>query len=38
MMAAGWKDGPTRHAPGFPTDGSWTVKWEGLNDSLAGKF
>jgi hypothetical protein len=30
MMAAGWDDAPDRHAPGFPDDGSWTVRWEGL--------
>jgi hypothetical protein len=30
MMAAGWDGGPTNQAPGFPADGSWTVKWEGL--------
>jgi len=30
MMAAGWDGAPTNHAPGFPQDGSWTVKWEGL--------
>ena len=30
MMAAGWDGGPTSPAPGFPADGSWTVKWEGL--------
>jgi len=30
MMAAGWDHGPDRTAPGFPDDGSWTVKWEGL--------
>ena len=30
MMAAGWDHGPDRPAPGFPSDGSWTVKWEGL--------
>lgn len=30
MMAAGWDGGPSTHAPGFPADGSWTVKWEGL--------
>jgi hypothetical protein len=30
MMAAGW-DGSSGSAPGFPNDGSWTVKWEGLN-------
>jgi len=30
MMAAGWEGAPDRHAPGFPDDGSWKVKWEGL--------
>lgn len=30
MMAAGWDGSPNIHAPGFPADGSWTVKWEGL--------
>ena len=30
MMAAGWDGGPDKPAPGFPDDGSWTVKWEGL--------
>ena len=30
MMAAGWDGAPNRHAPGFPDDGSWTVRWEGL--------
>ncbi len=30
MMAAGWDGGPQSHAPGFPADGSWTVRWEGL--------
>lgn len=30
IMAAGWLDGPSMHAPGFPQDGSWTVQWEGL--------
>jgi hypothetical protein len=38
MMAAGWRDAPQRHAPGFPQDGSWEVRWEGLNRSLAGKI
>lgn len=28
LMAAGWDNGPDRHAPGFPAD--WTVRWEGL--------
>ena len=31
MMAAGWDGAPAgKHAPGFPADGSWVVKWEGL--------
>lgn len=30
MMAAGWDGAPDRNAPGFPADGSWVVKWEGL--------
>jgi len=30
MMAAGWDDATERNAPGFPDDGSWVVKWEGL--------
>ncbi|MDB5083770.1 MAG: hypothetical protein JWN30_656 [Bacilli bacterium] len=31
MMACGWEGGPRLHAPGFPTDGTWTIRWEGLN-------
>jgi len=30
MMAAGWDGAPDRAAPGFPDDGSWMAKWEGL--------
>jgi hypothetical protein len=30
MMAAGWDGAPNKHAPGFPDDGSWNVRWEGL--------
>jgi hypothetical protein len=30
MMAAGWDGAPREHAPGFPADGGWTVRWEGL--------
>lgn len=30
LMAAGWDGAPERDAPGFPSDGTWTVKWEGL--------
>jgi len=29
MMAAGW-DGATATTPGFPRDGKWNVRWEGL--------
>jgi hypothetical protein len=28
MMAAGWDGAPRRHAPGFPDDGTWTVRVE----------
>jgi hypothetical protein len=34
MMAAGWDGAPDRDAPGFPADGSWVVKWEGLKRAL----
>ena len=30
MMAAGWDGCPDRNAPGFPDNGQWVVKWEGL--------
>jgi len=30
MMAAGWDGAPNIPNPGFPQDGSWVVKWEGL--------
>lgn len=30
MMARGWDGAPEKHASGFPNDGSWTVRWEGL--------
>jgi hypothetical protein len=30
MMAAGWQGAPQSNAPGFPADGSWTVRWENL--------
>nr|WP_294895600.1 hypothetical protein [uncultured Pedobacter sp.] len=29
MMCAGW-DGNTEKNPGFPKDGTWNVRWEGL--------
>jgi hypothetical protein len=31
MMAAGWDNAPTHDAPGFPRDGTWTVRSEGLH-------
>jgi hypothetical protein len=39
MMAAGWQGepssgAPAHDAPGFPNDGSWTVRWEGLRPVL----
>jgi hypothetical protein len=30
MMAAGWDGAPPGAAPGFPRDGRWKVRWEGL--------
>jgi hypothetical protein len=38
MMAAGWKDAPQTHAPGFPDDGSWKVRWEGINLNVTRRF
>jgi hypothetical protein len=35
MMAAGWPEAQRKHAPGFPSDGSWTVRWEGLRRAIA---
>jgi len=34
MMAAGWDGAPERNAPGFPDNGKWVVKWEGLKKAL----
>ncbi|WP_226037410.1 glycoside hydrolase family 65 [Aquibacillus saliphilus] len=34
MMACGWKGKEDEHAPGFPADGTWSVKWEGLKPIL----
>jgi hypothetical protein len=31
MMAGGWDRAPPGNAPGFPKDGSWTVRSEGLH-------
>ena len=38
MMAAGWQNAPDEHAPGFPQDGSWTVRWENLASQLLKKL
>ncbi|HEX7317339.1 MAG TPA: hypothetical protein VF297_25800 [Pyrinomonadaceae bacterium] len=34
LMAGGWKGAPRTHAPGFPKDGGWTVRHEGLSYNL----
>ncbi len=34
LMAAGWDGAPKKHAPGFPDNGKWTVRWEGLRPAL----
>lgn len=34
MMANGWRGAPAKNAPGFPADGSWTVRSEGFNASV----
>lgn len=34
LMAAGWDGAPERPAPGFPADGSWTVRAEGLHRAI----
>ena len=31
MMAGGWDGAPARNAPGFPDDGQWVVRHEGLH-------
>jgi hypothetical protein len=38
LMAAGWKNAPKIGAPGFPADGSWTVRYEGFNRSFFEKI
>ncbi len=30
MMAVGWTGGPKKHAPGFPANKKWDVRWENL--------
>ena len=34
MMVAGWDFGPQTPAPGFPADGTWNVRAEGLRRYL----
>jgi hypothetical protein len=34
MMAAGWDGALDTHAPGFPKDGKWVVRYEGLQPLL----
>jgi len=34
LMANGWKGSPKTNAPGFPSDGSWTVRSEGFNSAV----
>ncbi|HEX8500470.1 MAG TPA: hypothetical protein VF659_07770 [Pyrinomonadaceae bacterium] len=36
LMAGGWRGAPRPHAPGFPADGSWAVRHEGLSYGLLG--
>lgn len=31
MMCAGWDGAPEVSNPGFPTDGTWKIRWEGMN-------
>jgi hypothetical protein len=34
FLAAGWDGAPGRAAPGFPDDGTWTVRCEGLSPAI----
>ncbi|WP_100407905.1 glycoside hydrolase family 65 [Bacillus solitudinis] len=34
MMICGWKGSSKENCPGFPVDGRWIVKWEGLRALL----
>ena len=38
MMAVGWKGGPRKDAPGFPDDGTWNIRWDRLNATVAASF
>jgi hypothetical protein len=33
MMAAGWDGAPKQNAPGFPSNGKWKVRFEGLKQA-----
>ncbi|RYX82978.1 DUF3395 domain-containing protein [bacterium] len=34
LMAAGWDGAPQKHAPGFPDNGQWSVRYENLSPAL----
>ncbi len=34
MLTAGWNGDKNQQQPGWPKDGSWVVKWEGLSKAL----
>ena len=34
LMAGGWKSGPNTNAPGFPQDGTWSVRSDGLSPAV----
>ena len=34
MLCAGWDGSGSQTSPGFPADGSWDVRWEGLSRAL----
>ncbi len=36
LMANGWRGAPKVKAPGFPSDGSWTVRAEGFSPAIFG--
>lgn len=38
LMAGGWKGSPKTNAPGFPSDGSWTVRAEGFDPKILGEL
>ncbi|MBK6589136.1 MAG: glycoside hydrolase family 65 [Acidobacteria bacterium] len=38
LMAGGWKGSPKKNAPGFPDDGSWTVRAEGFDPKVLGEI